>query len=127
MNLFLVPFCVLCIIGEGLCANIFKERKREGFSIIGLPFKYHKIVSDFIDYAPKELLQVCLLIESDICRFFVMKRTTIPYFLSHLGELAQWSQRPFGQRANPIRNKGYTNCFMGLQSWILLHPGYVRL
>lgn len=68
MKLSLVSLCVLCIIGEGICGPFNKEKKREGFSLISLPFKYHKIVSDFIDYAPKELLQVTTsgLLELDI-------------------------------------------------------------
>lgn len=32
---------------------------RNRFSLVTLPFKYYGIVPNFIDEAPKELLQVC--------------------------------------------------------------------
>lgn len=40
-------------------AGVFKRR---GFSAVALPFKYHGIVPEFIDEAPKELLEVSILL-----------------------------------------------------------------
>lgn len=55
MRVAAVTICILsalAIVCNG--GEFFGSR----FSVVTLPFKYHKIVPDFIDEGPRELLQV---------------------------------------------------------------------
>lgn len=63
MKVAIIFICVFSALLAYCGGDILGRR----FSLVSLPFKYHKIVPDFIDEAPRELLQVRQIRNSTYC------------------------------------------------------------
>lgn len=55
MDFYFLGFCLMATIGIG---DGWSLRKHSGFSLVALPFKHHGIAPEFVESAPKQLLQV---------------------------------------------------------------------
>lgn len=123
MSLLLAVCCLLGAISTGDGWTLIK--KRPGFSLIALPFKYHGIAPEYVDVAPNRLLEVIWLNGRFGIRIKVILLCSLSLKMNEIGGISI-DRNQFGHQSDGQPSYTTAENFMELQYRCFLYVSDVR-